>query len=246
MNQRGVADRWPVLLGGAALTRAYVEQDLAEIYDGEVRYARDAFEGLRLMDAVDGASSAACTGRRPALAARCAERRAQRPAGTVGAADADRAARTMPAPLRRRGRQPGADAAVLGRPRRQGHPARRLRRLPRRAGARSSGQWGLKPAPRRGGPSYEELVETEGRPRLRMWLDRLQTEGLLEAGVVYGYFPCVSEGDDLIVLRPDDATARSGPASPSRASAATGTCAWRTSSGRGKSGRDRRGRVPAS
>ena len=44
--------RWPVLLGGAALTRAYVEQDLAELFDGEVRYARDAFEGLRLMDAV--------------------------------------------------------------------------------------------------------------------------------------------------------------------------------------------------
>ena len=58
LNPRGVAARWPVLLGGAALTRAYVEQDLAELYDGEVRYARDAFEGLRLMDAVAGASSA--------------------------------------------------------------------------------------------------------------------------------------------------------------------------------------------
>src|SRR5437879_3513546 len=52
MNARRVAARWPVLLGGAALTRAYVEQDLADVYDGEVRYARDAFEGLRLMDAV--------------------------------------------------------------------------------------------------------------------------------------------------------------------------------------------------
>jgi 5-methyltetrahydrofolate--homocysteine methyltransferase len=52
MNSRGIAARFPVLLGGAALTRAYVEQDLADIYEGEVRYARDAFEGLRLMDAV--------------------------------------------------------------------------------------------------------------------------------------------------------------------------------------------------
>ncbi|HEX9528265.1 MAG TPA: vitamin B12 dependent-methionine synthase activation domain-containing protein, partial [Streptosporangiaceae bacterium] len=42
--------------------------------------------------------------------------------------------------------------------------------------------------------------ETEGRPRLRMWLERAQTEGLLQAGVVHGYFPCVSEGDDLVVL----------------------------------------------
>ncbi|MEW2622888.1 methionine synthase, partial [Streptomyces sp. NPDC048106] len=54
LNQRGLAARFPVILGGAALTRAYVEQDLHEIYDGEVRYARDAFEGLRLMDALIG------------------------------------------------------------------------------------------------------------------------------------------------------------------------------------------------
>jgi 5-methyltetrahydrofolate--homocysteine methyltransferase len=65
------------------------------------------------------------------------------------------------------------------------------------------GQWGLKPARGGAGPSYEELVETEGRPRLRMWLERMQTEGLLEAAVVYGYFRCVSSGNDLIVLGPD-------------------------------------------
>ncbi|MGI9005851.1 MAG: methionine synthase, partial [Streptosporangiaceae bacterium] len=52
LNSRGLAGRWPVLLGGAALTRSYVEQDLASLFDGEVRYARDAFEGLRLMDAL--------------------------------------------------------------------------------------------------------------------------------------------------------------------------------------------------
>ena len=50
LNARGLA--WLVLLGGAALTRAYVEQDLREVFAGEVRYARDAFEGLRLMDAL--------------------------------------------------------------------------------------------------------------------------------------------------------------------------------------------------
>ncbi|CAM5745967.1 Methionine synthase [Streptomyces afghaniensis] len=54
LNQRDLAAKYPVILGGAALTRAYVEQDLHEIYQGEVRYARDAFEGLRLMDALIG------------------------------------------------------------------------------------------------------------------------------------------------------------------------------------------------
>jgi 5-methyltetrahydrofolate--homocysteine methyltransferase len=62
------------------------------------------------------------------------------------------------------------------------------------------GQWGLRGSRGDDGPSYEQLVETEGRPRLRMWLDRLHTENLLEAAVVYGYFPAVSKGDDLIVL----------------------------------------------
>ena len=52
LNKRGIATAYPVFLGGAALTRAYVEQDLREVFAGEVRYARDAFEGLRLMDAL--------------------------------------------------------------------------------------------------------------------------------------------------------------------------------------------------
>src|SRR3954452_8265654 len=63
------------------------------------------------------------------------------------------------------------------------------------------GQWGLRGAKGSSGPSYEELVETEGRPRLRYWLDRLSTEGVLaHAAVVYGYFPAVAEGDELLVL----------------------------------------------
>jgi 5-methyltetrahydrofolate--homocysteine methyltransferase len=63
------------------------------------------------------------------------------------------------------------------------------------------GQWGLRGQRGGEGPSYEELVETEGRPRLRYWLDRLSTDGILaHAAVVYGYFPAVSEGDDVVVL----------------------------------------------
>ena len=96
------------------------------------------------------------------------------------------------------------------------------------------GQWGLR-GPRGGtGPSYEELVETEGRPRLRYWLDRLSTEGVLaHAAVVYGYFPAVVRGRRRRRARPSRSpTRRSGSGSPSRASAATGTCAWPTSCGR--------------
>src|SRR5690606_19992365 len=67
------------------------------------------------------------------------------------------------------------------------------------------GQWGLRGARKGEGPSYEELVETEGRPRLRYWIDELSTRGILQhAAVVYGYFPCVSEGNHLIVLDKDE------------------------------------------
>ena len=79
------------------------------------------------------------------------------------------------------------------------------------------GQWGLRGARGGSGPSYEELVETEGRPRLRYWLDRLSTEGVLaHAAVVYGYFPAVAEGDDA--GRPRGAEARRARALPARVS----------------------------
>ena len=58
------------------------------------------------------------------------------------------------------------------------------------------GQWGLKG--NRG--EYEEMVANEGRPRLRALINQAQSQGWLEAAVVYGYFPCVSEGNDLVIL----------------------------------------------
>lgn len=82
MASRGVAERWPVLLGGAALTRAYVEDDLRSMFPGQVHYARDAFEGLSLMDRVmaakRGGTPVVDPEREAALAARRARRERQR------------------------------------------------------------------------------------------------------------------------------------------------------------------------
>lgn len=58
LNQRGLSE-FPVILGGAALTRAYVEEDLREIYEGKVFYAKDAFEGLSLMGQICGGEEVA-------------------------------------------------------------------------------------------------------------------------------------------------------------------------------------------
>jgi 5-methyltetrahydrofolate--homocysteine methyltransferase len=190
LGARGLAKRWPVLLGGAALTRAYVEEDLASSFDGEVRYARDAFEGLRLMDAfmavkrgVAGAELPPLRTRRVRSGARLVETPPdQLPARSDVATD-----NPIPVPPF------WGDRIVKGVP-----LADYAAYLDERA--TFLGQWGLKPTRGGNGRSYDELVEIEGRPRLRMWLDRLHTENLLEAAVVYGYFPCVSEGDDLVVL----------------------------------------------
>ncbi|WP_228183146.1 methionine synthase [Streptomyces anulatus] len=194
LNQRKMAADFPVILGGAALTRAYVEQDLHEIYEGEVRYARDAFEGLRLMDALIGVKR-----------------------GVPGAA----------LPELKQRRVPKKDVAVLEVDEHEGsvrsdvsitnpvpeppfRGTRVIKGIPLKdyaswldEGALFKGQWGLKQARTGDGPTYEELVETEGRPHLRGWLDHLQSNNLLEAAVVYGYFPCVSKGEDVILLHED-------------------------------------------
>src|SRR6516164_2742167 len=192
LNSRGLAQRWPVLLGGAALTRAYVEQDLASLFDGEVRYARDAFEGLRLMDA-------AMAVKRGDPGAKLPEPRTRRVRAVTKTAATDGPDAGATARSDISADVPVPEAPFLGTEVIKGIPlAEYAAYLDERA--LFMGQWGLKPARGRGGASYEELVETQGRPRLRMWLERAQTEGLLEAAVVYGYFRCVSSGNDLIVL----------------------------------------------
>ncbi|GAA5055587.1 methionine synthase [Streptomyces similanensis] len=192
LNQRGLAADYPVILGGAALTRAYVEQDLHEIYEGEVRYARDAFEGLRLMDALIGVKRGVPGVKLPELK----QRRVR--AAAPAAVEEQR-------PEEGHVRSDVATDNPVPEPPFRGTRVIKGIQLKEYAtwldeGALFKGQWGLKQARTGDGPTYEELVETEGRPRLRGLLDRLHTENLLEAAVVYGYFPCVSKDDDLIVL----------------------------------------------
>lgn len=206
MNIKGVAEKFPVLLGGAALTRSYVENDLAELYEGEVHYARDAFEGLKLMDIIMSAKR----GEVPdldspeAVASRKkeAERKARHKRSKRIAAQRKAAEEPVVVPER-------SDVAIdieVPVPPFWGSRIIKGLTLADYTGllderALFLGQWGLRGVRGGEGPAYEDLVETEGRPRLRHWLDRLSTDGILaHAAVVYGYFPAVSEGDDVVVL----------------------------------------------
>ncbi|MFZ0530042.1 MAG: methionine synthase [Propionicimonas sp.] len=194
LNRRDLS-RFPILLGGAALTRAFVEEDLNDLYEGEVRYARDAFEGLSLMEkvmavkaGVPGAALPQPRRRRVVATRRSAEAEPETPAGR---SDVARGGDVPTPPFWGSRVVKGVSLAEVA------------QWLDHRA--TFLGQWGLKAVP--GGPSYEELVATEGVPRLRHWLDRIQTEALAEPAVVYGYWPCHSEGETLIL---------GDPAEPSR------------------------------
>ena len=189
MNARGIAERFPVVLGGAALTRAYVENDLAEIYDGDVRYAKDAFEGLRLMDAFmavkrgeAGAALPELRKRKVATPARVASEQA--PVDTTRS-DVALDVPVPPVPF-------WGSRVVRGIALADYSPYIDERAL-------FMGQWGLKSS-RGDGPDYAQLVESEGRPRLRAWLDRIKTESMIEPAVVYGYFPCYADGNDLVIV----------------------------------------------
>jgi 5-methyltetrahydrofolate--homocysteine methyltransferase len=185
ITARGLDQKWPIVLGGAALTRAYVEQDLAALFPGEVRYARDAFEGLRLMDSIMAVKRGEPGAALPAL-------RERKVANTrVKSED-------LPIDTRR------SDVALdidIPTPPFFGSRVVKGIQLSDYAGmlderALFVGQWGLKG--NRG--EYENMVEAEGRPRLRSLLNEVQSNGWLNAAVVYGYFPCYSEGNDLVIL----------------------------------------------
>lgn len=185
ITSRGLDQKWPIVLGGAALTRAYVEQDLAGQFPGQVRYARDAFEGLRLMDTImaikrgePGAALPPLRERRVRAVAKADQVREIDTVRSDVATDVD-----IPTP-------PFFGSRII-----KGVPlAEYSGMLDERA--LFVGQWGLKGA--RG--EYEVMVESEGRPRLRALLSDALAKGWLNAAVVYGYFPCASEGNDLIIL----------------------------------------------
>jgi 5-methyltetrahydrofolate--homocysteine methyltransferase len=205
MNSRGIAQQYPVILGGAALTRAYVENDLSEVFDGQVRYARDAFEGLRLMDRIMAEKRGEVTAEQSAEDKAKEDERKARHARSRAIAEARAAKEPEPEPV---GRSDVAIDNAIPTPPFWGSRVTTGIALDDYSSwiderALFRGQWGLQGSKGGSGPSYEELVETEGRPRLRDLLSRVRAEGIMQPAVVYGYYPAVSKGDDLIVLDPD-------------------------------------------
>ena len=188
LENRGLAQKWPILLGGAALTRTYVESDLASRFPGTVRYAKDAFEGLSLMDALMSEKKGVAGVHLPPLKQRRTRVINHEAPSTSDTTRSDVARDNSIPHVPFWGSRVVKGIAL----------ADYSSMLDERA--LFVGQWGLKSSQGR----YEEMVQSEGRPRLRALLNEAQSQGWLNAAVVYGYFPCYSEGNDLVVLHHEE------------------------------------------
>ena len=210
MNERNITI--PVVLGGAALTRRYVEQDMRAIYKGKVYYANDAFDGLHFMEKVkDGQleyasvaetveeEDAVLTGTEAKIALaqkedeRYKENRSARPAERLGRS---------------------AVSVDVGIP------------VPPFWGTRVvhdillddvfayinevaliRGQWQVRKGKMKE-EEYRKLLEEKIYPDYEKLKRQIKEQGLLQPVVVYGYFPCQSNGNDLIIFEDDRKTER--------------------------------------
>jgi 5-methyltetrahydrofolate--homocysteine methyltransferase len=196
MNARGLA-HYPVLLGGAALTRGYVEDDLRAIYEGEVFYCKDAFEGLRVLTAVmEGRHSGEGT---PAELSQRRKRREhtrtrtgeQAPARDAQGRPRSAVATDVPVPV-----PPFWGQRVV-----RGISVAEIAPLINEV-ALFRNQWGFTPGDL-DPDGYAALLDAQARPVLREWLARATAEKVVTPEVVYGYYPANGDGDDLVVWDPD-------------------------------------------
>ena len=195
MNAQGVG--MPVLLGGAALTRDYAEDDLAKLYKGPLLYCKDAFEGLHAMDAIAGGEVQAVV----AAQKQRAEKRkrlkeeSQKKYGHILRGESERGtpvASDNPVPLPPFwGRRVVTDV-----PLKHVYPYINLDAL-------FKSQWGFKQGSL-DKQQYERLVDEKARPLFESLQRRAIDERLLEPKVVYGYLPVQSQGNDLIVYHVEE------------------------------------------
>ncbi len=241
MNERGL--NTPVVLGGAALNRRYVDNDLVPIFDGRLFYARDAFDGLNAMDeltqktenssqksevrsqqsevktksaAANGKSepSAVADGLSDAIETitdeedlvgedaklgKVAARVSQRTTN-----DEQRTNHTTKSNVQPAGRIPTAPF--------YGSKVVEIKDLNKvfdfiNETALFKGQWQYKQG-RKSPEEYQKILEETVYPKFRELKAQAIREKLLEAKLVYGYFPCQSENNDLIIYEDDERTER--------------------------------------
>jgi len=192
MNRRGV--KTPVILGGAALTRRFVEEDLRGIYEGYVYYGMDAFSGLRIMDELTN----------PAVEKKLTLYETRGGSGQTGK-PGEGVNRSEPA-------VPIAPSIVPSIPRPPFWGSRVARGISLKdvfnylnETALLKVRWGFSRG-KTSAEEYQKLLDEKVQPLFQKWKDYCLKQQLLVPQVVYGYFPCQSEGDQLVIYREDQKT----------------------------------------
>ncbi len=228
MNERGI--KVPVILGGAALNRRYVDNDLIPLYDGKLFYARDAFDGLHAMDELT--ANADREMRNAESKAAAATQAETRPVGSVPSENFSTVTDTED--LVGEDAKLGVEAARVSsratgdttHTRRSDVPV--LDQVPTapfygskvveitdltkvfayiNETALFKGQWQFKQG-RKSAEEYKQILEETVYPKYAEIKAKSIREKLLEAKLVYGYFPCSSEGNDLIIYHDDEVSER--------------------------------------
>ena len=198
LNRRGTTSL-PILLGGAALTRTYVERELRQVYDGRVFYGRDAFEGLRTMERLvemrrkgedDPSFGREISQRRVPSRHRSAQETEEAPPGVPSRSPevpADN--RLFPPPF------VGSRVA-------KGIPLDEVAAYLNTTSLFRN-QWGFRPAPGEDDPTFKARV----RSVLREQLAKAKAADVLVPQVVYGHYAAASEGNDLVIYKDESRSA---------------------------------------
>jgi 5-methyltetrahydrofolate--homocysteine methyltransferase len=197
INQRGLADL-PVILGGAALTRTYVERDLRAEYQGRLFYGKDAFEGLRTMDRLMDLKSSGADD--PAFGRELGGR-----PGVPRRHEVDPDLAAAPRPSRApsvRTDNPVPTPPFLGSRVERGVALDDIAHYLNETSLFRN-QWGYRPHEGETDPEFKTRVRAE----LRVRFAAARASGVLQPAVAYGYFAVNSMGDDLVVWKDESRTA---------------------------------------
>jgi 5-methyltetrahydrofolate--homocysteine methyltransferase len=232
MNERGI--NVPVVLGGAALNRKYVDQDLIPLYEGKLFYARDAFDGLHAMDALTQKVKAGSANIEVKAKSAAANGGDSKSTAAVGSNDDSIQTVEDAEDLVGEDAKLGQIAARVS-SRHKGdtthttksniEPAETIPTPPFYGAkvvedisldevfgfinetALFKGQWQYKQG-KSSKEDYAKLLENTVYPKFEAIKEKAKREKLLTPKVAYGYFPCQSSGNDLIVYENDQQTER--------------------------------------
>jgi 5-methyltetrahydrofolate--homocysteine methyltransferase len=195
MNERGMS-HVPVLLGGAALTRTYVERDLRQVYSGRVFYGKDAFEGLRVLDRLGELRRG--EEEDPTFGREISERKVfRRIRGDAGEAPEGLPSRSPDV----EDDNPLFTPPFLGSRVAKGMSVDEISEYLNLT-ALFRNQWGFRPENGEDDPAFKERVSATLREQLAI----AKEESLLVPQVVWGHYAAASEGNDLILYRDDTRT----------------------------------------